>query len=513
MSGATKPMGIDESADDHSQELALTLLIEALFDWLARAYPRLLFYGDVDFRHALECYFYFTGINQPAGLMPLLRATSQWRNGAIGRVDLAGLVATYDDFMQKGQDQRVKTAYLRSVKAFYIKLATLKQSLKRSTINVGDTGREDVIVFFAANNRYVSFFQRVIEKIGQPKCRFVALGQPEVIKAAQHISVNVLDDRCERVELRNISIPCWHSLYPEYMTMLQQFLLAVGTLRSVNAKAVVFAEGTSVQDALVASAAKALGMPTIRLQSGRAGILHSAYRKMPFDTMLVWGEGMAARFRQYSPDAQYVLTGNPDIQPPSVGEVATRRRFFAEKYKVLTVFTQPINPNLESREYDLLVGLVMNVLKQQSDLAVLVRKHPVDRYTGFEAVASELNGRLKITSVDDASLQEVITASDLVLGFYSTTLSESAAYGLPAVILQLRKEHEVFPFPERHAAAIGVGSEHEACMAIHKILHDVEYMQSMKANMKSFSEYYFGPRDGQAIDRVGGSIMRLANKS
>jgi len=78
------------------------------------------------------------------------------------------------------------------------------------------------------------------------------------------------------------------------------------------------------------------------------------------------------------------------------------------------------------------------------------------------------------------------------------------------VILQLRKEHKVFPFPELHGAAIAVDSEEAACLAIHKILHDTKYMQSMNLSMKKFADHYFGPRDGLAINRIIEHIMRIA---
>jgi len=494
-----------------SQELRLTLLIEALFDWLVQAKPMLLFYGQANLRHALECYFYFTTIKQPAGLMPLLRATSDWRTKSIGIEDLAALVSTYDYFMKSAQDNAIEATCRRNVRALYIKLGTIKNRFRKQVeVKKAYVGPKKVIVFFAVNTRYVNFFDRVISKIGKSSSAFITLGEPEVTMEIKSINAHVLDSQNDHLNSANINMHCFNPLYPEYMTLLKQYLLAVGTLKEVKARAVVFAEGTSIQDALVACAAKALGIPTIRIQSGRAGILHSAYRNMPFDHMLVWGEGMAARLREFSPKAEYVLTGNPDIQPSTDDESLLMRRFFTKKSKVLTVFTQPINTDLKSSEYDLLIRLVVEVLKRENKLVVLVRKHPADQYMGFEEIEGVLQGRLKVTLTQDATLQKIIAASDLTLGFYSTTLSESAAYGLPAVILQLRKEHKVFPFPELHGAAIAVDSEEAACLAIHKILHDTKYMQSMNLSMKKFADHYFGPRDGLAINRIIEHIMRIA---
>jgi len=505
-------LAITESGQD-SLQLNMTALIEVLFDWIESTNPGILSYGSVSFRHALECHYYFLAVNQPSSLLPLLEAASGWRKSTVKHPDTEALQELFDDVSRKSQG-KYKHFSLRKMKAIRALLSLYKSKITSGTgtQTTKPPAAERPIAYFGLNERYVSFFSKIIAMTGEQKSVFIPLGNAEARRVAELAKYAVAPDASDKVCLSNIKLSALHPLYIDYLTILNQFLLAIGSLRAVNAGAVVFAEGTSVQDTVLAMAAKQLGVPTLRIQSGRAGVLHSAYRNMPFDTMLVWGQGMAERLKQYTPDANYVLTGNPDIQPAAGAHEQSVKSMFAAGSQLLTVFTQPINPYLSSTDYDLMIQLVDQLLEQNQSLCVLVRKHPVDSCLGFEQIAPKHKSRLKISLSKDLDLQAVIHASDLVLGFYSTTLSESAAYGVPAVLMQLRAEHVVFPYPERYGAAIAVHDVRSALDVIHKILHDAAYKLTLRQNMDKFADYFFGPRDGKAMTRITENILQLALK-
>ena len=59
-------------------EILLTELIESLLDWQEKKYSNLFMYEEVNFRAAFARYFYFSAINQPSALLPLIAASRDW---------------------------------------------------------------------------------------------------------------------------------------------------------------------------------------------------------------------------------------------------------------------------------------------------------------------------------------------------------------------------------------------------------------------------------------------------
>lgn len=484
-----------------SRSYQLTELLEAIFDWLEAQTPQLFFYGDINLRHALECYFYFAGINDNKALLPLLTAAKGWRACLAKEDDLS---IFYDECLAAVG----KVSLIAKSRAFIQKLALFFHLLRKQGAKLESTSyssandKTSPVAFFAINARYVYFFKRIIDALGSQRSVFLSLGRADVINASNEMNIKVLDEGYIRFEIEKVAMPIGHPLFYWFLVATKQYLIALGTLKTQSISVVVFAEGTSMQDELVSQAAKSLNIPTIRVQSGRAGLLHAAYRNMSFNKMLVWGQGFIDRLRPYSKLPSYVITGNPDIQPLKETRLCATLFGASSKRPMITVVTQPINPHIPQRDYDQLVSLVHQVLELDLNVNVLVRKHPVDKCQAFDLLSQAYPNRLKVSDSKQYVLNEVFAISDLVIGFYSTTLSEAAAYGVIALLLQLKPEHSVFPFPERFGAAISVHNKEQALESIKKVLTSKAYKESMVKNMNAFADYYLGPRDGEAIKNI-----------
>jgi hypothetical protein len=296
-----------------------------------------------------------------------------------------------------------------------------------------------------------------------------------------------------------------------YSVAVASLLDARGTLRRLRPRAVVFAEAASFPEEILARAAQSLGIATLRLQYGRAGLLSPGYYEMPYDKMLMWGEGFVRRLRGPSPDCAYVVTGSPLMDRLAAGDSPPAEVFFPGEGPVVAVVSQPECASISRHDYATLANIVERVLGANPELRVLVRLHPADEATDFDRLAEQWPTRLRVTSAREFPLDAVIRASALVVGLYSTVLSEAAAAGVLPVVVRLGERHRVFPSPEDEGAAVLVTTPEEAVESITSLALDAAARQRYVEAMMMFTRKYFGPADGQAVDRIIQQIESVAS--
>lgn len=486
-----------------SSEERLADLIEVLLNWVEFTNPKAFFYGAVKFRGAIERFFYFAALGNAQNLFPLLASTARWRSEATD----ARLIAVYDQYFSLIN----KTTFFSKAKFACRTAKKILQLIALSIVGkkieypfpdcLNNTNANNLLIgFFAINARFVNFFSGLLHHLDKEKAVFFSDDPKEIAAQVKMIGASLTVGAPVRLHWKDVHLSFASPLFPTYAIALLLYLRIQGALVSTRPAVLIFAEGTSMGDELAAQAARNLVIPTIRLQSGRAGVLHSGYRGMSFDRMLCWGEGFVERYKRYSPHPNYVVTGNPSLNWEKSDD----------RGDVVSVFTQPISTHISTEEYQLLADVVIGLIEQMPKVRVLIRKHPIDNSTIFDSLAENFPDHIQMLGYFDASLNEVFRRSTIAIGFFSTTLSEAAASEVVPVILKIRDQHSVFPFPERYGAAILADSvENAVCLIIH-LFDDAETLASMQVNMRVFGEKFFGPRDGGAMSRVVSNIRELA---
>jgi glycosyltransferase involved in cell wall biosynthesis len=296
-----------------------------------------------------------------------------------------------------------------------------------------------------------------------------------------------------------------HPLFPHLYRQIFFYNHIYGALSKQSPSILIFAEGTSHYDYLSASAAKALSIPTVRIQSGRAGILHSGYRNMNFDSMLCWSEDFVERYRQVSPLPEYKVVGSPTID-----EFIQLKQTAKSDPQTVLFITQPVSQYISEADYQLLLNVARELLMTSAECSLIVRHHPVDKHEGFDKLIDMFPGRVKKMNSPDYSLARTLAESDCAAGFFSTAISEAAACGVIPIIVQTRKSQSVYPFPEKHNAAIVTSDADEATQELLNVLEKPQEYDAMKLAMKQFSSRFFGPADGKAMQRTVFELKRLA---
>ncbi len=365
------------------------------------------------------------------------------------------------------------------------------------------------IVFCVLRPRFVSFFLPVIERLGNNRCALLCEAGYGVEEQASRNHLAVCKKQSERLHVSAVRRPP-KALFPLYAMAVVELLRALETLRRHRPRVVVFAEAASFYEEIVARAARSLGIATVRVQYGRAGVLSPGYYDMPYDRILMWGEGFVDRIKPASPDCCYFVTGSPLLDCVSKAGDSKSLGAFANSGTLVTVISQPECNNITREDYESLVTVVDRVLHSNRELKVLVRLHPADMATDFRGLALGWTDRMRVTTVEDYPLDCVLARSTLVVGLYSTVLSEAVAYGVLPVVIRLGDRHRIFPSPEDAGAAALATSSDEAVAAICRLADDPIERARYHQRMQAFARQFFGPMDGGAVERIAIHIEDLA---
>lgn len=119
-----------------------------------------------------------------------------------------------------------------------------------------------------------------------------------------------------------------------------------------------------------------------------------------------------------------------------------------------------------------------------------------------------VHGYLQIADADTYTLDQVFAAAQSSTGFFSTALSEAVARGVVPVMIRTGAQHAVFPHPEDEGAALLVHDLEDALARIDDVVRKRPSVQALYPAMQRFTARYFGPMDGQALQRTVDAIRQ-----
>jgi hypothetical protein len=484
-------MSVDAACIVRGESLErLTLSIRNSFAAIEKSWPGQLDYGGVPLRGALERRVYHEALLDPSRLETLADVTGD-------RANFAEWLPQRRSRLRAGGIGHYLKAWARLIVYGLLRAKKQRDESNRAS------GAE--FVFFSLRPRFVNFFRPVIEQLGSHRCALVCESGYGVEDEAARHGLAVCKRQCARLQVNSIRRPP-RALFPLYSIVVVEFLRAIGTLRRYRPRVVVFAEAASFPEELMARAARALGIATVRVQYGRAGVISPGYYQMPYDKMLMWGEGFVDRLKDVSPDCRYFVTGSPLMDKVMQSGISRRSKLFAEDKPIISVISQPECASISRQDYAALVEIIDRVLRANVDINVLVRLHPADKASDFERLAKQWPGRLRVTTARELPLETVIGESVLVVGLYSTVLSEAAASGVLPVVIRLGDRHAIFPSPEEQGAAAFASTPDEAVATICRLAADAQARSGYKDRMSAFARRYFGPMDGGAVTRIAAHI-------
>lgn len=487
-------MNDDSSENKYSEKEKLTILIATIFDEIGKEAPHILRHDDNDLRGAFERYFYFDSLVNPERINLLLNASSL---NELQNQDAHVRSIVHDFYQLYGN-----LDFLSYCKNFIFRwLRVLSDLFKTCAVNDRKIVNEQsgemtnrTIGFFFISKRFIDFFEHFSNLFSKDKQVYFSTSS----KLLYFVNIPIF--RMRLALLKKFCVMKKHPFFSVYLRVVLQYQLIYSALERRKPDVLIFAEGTSYQEYCAAVAAKNLKIPTVRLQSGRASILHSGYINMPFDRMLYWGEGFLKHYKSVTPSSMHVVCGSPVIDSLLKVRKKNSKRF------VVAVLTQPADKGWITQEhYEHLVVLVIRLLEENPDIDIIVRMHPVDTNNIFFSLARS-SKRLKIFNSPRYSIADVFSKADCMVSFASTTISEAAACSVIPIILATNAVYSLFPYPEKEGAALVSDSIDKAFEYITRLHLNPEIFDDTRHNMEMFSEKFFGSRDGKSLQRIRDEI-------
>ena len=150
---------------------------------------------------------------------------------------------------------------------------------------------------------------------------------------------------------------------------------------------------------------------------------------------------------------------------------------------------------------------IVECAKGLDDATIIVKEHPnaAARFEPIMRKELEPAGDRIVIVPKDADTNALLFYSDLLISAESTTISEAAATGKPAIVFEFRDDLADSRYV-RAGVAVGVCREEELVPAIRRLLRDDS---ALAACRPAFVEKYLFAVDGRAAERVVNHVIRL----
>lgn len=161
-----------------------------------------------------------------------------------------------------------------------------------------------------------------------------------------------------------------------------------------------------------------------------------------FDAMLVWNDLSRQVLLQdgYPVSASLKVTGNPlweSDKLPTSSPVLDELRRWKNGRKLIAVYTQYTGDYTQPAERRKLLRTLLAHLEQNPEDCLLIKKHPLEHDTLVEDTLGAWleNGRIRVFSGGQVSLQESLALADLAVSISSTALLDALRYDVPSLAI------------------------------------------------------------------------------
>lgn len=146
-----------------------------------------------------------------------------------------------------------------------------------------------------------------------------------------------------------------------------------------------------------------------------------------------------------------------------------------------------------------LVSDSFNALKDE-DAEIIIKPHPQDTISEFKAI---VGSEATILS-PDSDLFEVLYVSDLVIGYYSSAITEGVMFGTPAISVNFESKGDLAPYLSEHTWRVHIS---ELDRAIKKALYNEEAQKELESKVNWFLRE--NKLDGHATERFVNVIEEM----
>jgi hypothetical protein len=282
-------------------------------------------------------------------------------------------------------------------------------------------------------------------------------------------AIAVASDRAHHQRFVVAAVPYWPLVGRQVWLHILTWVPALRHLHALTARAarahpdghLLTSSDVTAYNRVLIDTVRAAGIPSTGIQHGITGE-PNGHSIVHVDTLATWGDQAEAWYRKRAEElgrrqtARFVVTGNPrfDALATRIANAAPRipnpesaipnpqspipnpksRAPFT--VTVCTGFTADFSTGASESENLLTIENVLEWAKSKDDVRVIHKMHPGEELEYYAEAARTLGwDPLKLTTIREPILYDILEKSDVLVAAYSTTVLESIALGTPAIVV------------------------------------------------------------------------------
>lgn len=285
---------------------------------------------------------------------------------------------------------------------------------------------QNSVVFYCINNRMLNYILPVAEE----------LDKKSIIVSLKELDENlVLSEQIQIIEIDIIrrihpdSKGYIKDKFPLHFFLSCTFDLLISKLLP---KCVVFIEGCHYDSGLLAAVCKKNKVPTVCLQQGWPGLIHTRFTNMGYDYYLTWGKRFTEYWQVYNPCVKFLDIG----YFPEIG-ISNNTK------SGITFFFQGPLFTIDHRLINMMAAFAIDCAKLYPERTIYIRQHPEFKLS--KVIIAELNEVSNIKFADKIIISQLFSNTLVGVGVFSTTLIEGLAHGTIPFIFNLTSWPNYYP--------------------------------------------------------------------
>lgn len=210
------------------------------------------------------------------------------------------------------------------------------------------------------------------------------------------------------------------------------------------------------------------------------------------------------------PGEAVVVTGQPRYDTLAKADEIFSKEEFCQKHgldldkKIALVCTENL-PIFE--ENIIFLRGILKARKELPGVQVVIKPHHAERGKWYEKLAGE-EGADALILPKKFNTYLAMYACDVMLAFFSTTITEAAILDKPVVVVNLAGKPDPMPYVES-GVAVGAYRQEDIAPAIRDTLYNKEVMLKLARARKGFIYEHAYIQDGRATERVAELIKQM----
>ncbi len=241
------------------------------------------------------------------------------------------------------------------------------------------------------------------------------------------------------------------------------------------------------------------------------------------DKVTIWGDRQYEAIMERGADpAKLVITGSPahDLIYRKINEETSDKRIdlrrslgISDVEKIILFTTQPVaNDGLcDAAEQQKMTEKVVENCARYKDCSLIIKLHPRESISDYRYLEQHVSdNRVRLFSEEDADLYELVSLSDIMITWSSSTAVDAILFGKDIVIIDVLTDVKDAMGYVASGAALGINNLDELFDILNKLLNDKEIKLKLKQGRDRFIEGYIYRFDGMSTDRVTDLISEMA---